>query len=424
MKSFSLASLPHAILSFCLYLSLLRGTNMGLFYPAAENEIGAIDYTFQMIMNLMLLIGVTAYFFLKNDYHYLISRFSSAIFGLLAFGVSVSLICSVDRIESAKYVLAFLVVSLPTVLYCHEHGFEKLLKAYAKFMTVIAFLNLAYIFAFPQHAIMAGNHAGAWRGMFEHKNPAGAIMGLGTFIILLQVDVRHKMQFLFYLGGATICLVFTILSHSSTALVTTSVMIICYASFYFLMHLKSSKERVLVVLVLSAISVLLYSFAGDAIIKFVFGLIDRDPSLTGRTGIWSAIFDLLAERPLVGYGPGMSERYEFMQQIQGEVGWEVKSMHNSYLDMLTGYGYPVTILFFLYLFSMIGKALLYPTTNRNEAIKLAFSASMIVNMLFECFAESGGFLSRTIIWLFILCAFCVISEIVMKRKDNLPPQSV
>lgn len=411
MKVFSrMASLPHFVLSGCLYLALIRGTNMGLFYPSAEDEIGGIDYTYHAMMNIVLLVGLGSYFLLKNDYSYFLKSISSSFIGLIGAGILVSLAASIDVQQSLKAVLALLVVTLPPVLYCREFGAEKLLRALGVFMAWMAIFNILYVFIFPEYAIMSGKHEGAWRGMFEHKNPSGSIFGLGIFLSLLHMDIMNIRKGIPYILGGLSCMAFMAMSKSSTAVISTFVMGVTCCLVYFLLRLRTGKDRVLIVLSSATFLVIVYVFMGDDLSKAVFAALGKDQTLTGRTEIWAAVFDLVGNRPLFGYGPGMTERPDFMQQLQGAVGWELKSMHNSYLDVLIGYGYVVAVMIFCYILMKLFQAILAQARTEKDRIILTITTGMVVDMLVVCFTESGGLLSRSIVWIFIVCGICIIID--------------
>ena len=80
-------------------------------------------------------------------------------------------------------------------------------------------------------------------------------------------------------------------------------------------------------------------FAATALIvvwpDFLFTLLGKDVTLTGRTGIWSAVLDSIAKRPLLGYG------YQaFWLGLEGEsyrvilaVSWVLAQAQNGFLDV-------------------------------------------------------------------------------------------
>jgi exopolysaccharide production protein ExoQ len=73
---------------------------------------------------------------------------------------------------------------------------------------------------------------------------------------------------------------------------------------------------------------------------FLFSLLGKDVTLTGRTGIWSAVLDSIAKRPLFGYG------YQaFWLGFEGEsyrvilaVSWVLAQAQNGFLDVMLEMG--------------------------------------------------------------------------------------
>jgi O-antigen ligase len=73
----------------------------------------------------------------------------------------------------------------------------------------------------------------------------------------------------------------------------------------------------------------------------VFTMLGRDPTLTGRTDIWSAVLHSGSERPWLGYGYNA-----FWQEWNGpsaavltEIGWEAPNSHNGLLDLWLELGF-------------------------------------------------------------------------------------
>ena len=57
---------------------------------------------------------------------------------------------------------------------------------------------------------------------------------------------------------------------------------------------------VVCILLLGALSVAAVMIVATP--DLLFSLLGKDATLTGRTGIWSAVIDSIAKRPLLGYG--------------------------------------------------------------------------------------------------------------------------
>jgi O-antigen ligase len=80
---------------------------------------------------------------------------------------------------------------------------------------------------------------------------------------------------------------------------------------------------------------------------FFMNAIGRDFSMTGRVDLWKAIFSVIKERPLLGYGYeafwtefGVKDAY-----ISRFAGWLPGSAHNGFLDIMLELGVAGAIIF-------------------------------------------------------------------------------
>lgn len=423
MKFNSSLPLSHFILTFCFYLSLLRGTNMGLFYPANEFQLGEIDYTPQTMMNFVLLLGLISYFIVIKNFHFLLHSLSRAFIFLIVAGVTLSLLMSVDRIQSAKYVVAMIVVILPTILYMKVYGIDKIINSFIKFIIISAFLNLAYVFIMPEYGIMVDRHDGRWRGLFEHKNIAGPFFALSFFFIFRSLDFKKTFSNLLKILTIMICVVFTILSQSATAIVIFMMMLVAYPAFIGIISLRNIHQRIGLSLAFVSTIILTATFFGSQIENLFFTLTGRDATLTGRTGIWDVIFDLVSNRPFTGFGAGMSERPEFMERIQSGVGWEVKGTHNGYLNLLIDYGYPATIIMVVFVLKNWLKFFRLNVANKAEITLVALAASVGFTCLILSFTTHATLFSRSIFWVFLVFALLIIDYVARIHKNALNSKS-
>jgi exopolysaccharide production protein ExoQ len=423
MKFNSSLPISHYILTFCFYLSLLRGTNMGLFYPANEFQLGEIDYTPQTIMNFVLLLGLLSYFIIIKNFHFLVYSLSRAFIFMIVAGVTLSLLTSVDRIQSAKYVLAMIVVVLPSILYLKEYGVEKLMNAFVKFIIISAFLNIAYVLILPEYGIMTERHEGRWRGLFEHKNMAGTFFALSFFFIWQSFDFKKTVNNLLKILALIFCLLFIFLAQSATAFVIFIMMSVAYPAFIGIISLKNIHQRIGLGLALISTVILMITFFGGQIESLFFTLTGRDATLTGRTGIWEVIFDLVSNRPFTGFGAGMSERPEFMERIQSGVGWEVKGTHNAYLDLLINFGYPTTIIMVLFILKNWTKVFFINLVDKSEIKIVALASGIALTCLIVGLTTAATLYSRSIFWIFLVIALMIISYAPYINKKLLNPKS-
>ena len=419
-------SLSRFLAICCLYLSYIRATNIGLFYPADEYDLYNINYMPQTLMNFVLLLGIAGYFVLTDDYSFIRVAMARYLPVLLLAGAVLSLGFSVDRTESLKFTLAVVAISAPTLLYRHLFGPDRLLSALGKFALAMAYINLVYTLLFPQYAIMVNQHAGRWKGLFEHKNFAGPFFSVAFYLVLHDVRWRRPAWLLTQLVGMGICLTFVYKSQSSTALVTLAAMAFFYPSMMAIYRLEGLKDRLTVILVLSSLALAILAVAAPVLADLFFAATGKDATLTGRTGIWSVMLDLVGEHPFLGFGVGMSERPDFMMQVHHDVGWDVKSTHNSYIDLLISFGYPEAILILATLFGIWLRALAHPVRDVASLRNHALGASLMLVVFIVSFAGASALASRSIFWLFMVSGATVLAmpattgKLPLGRRNGAP----
>lgn len=415
MLKLSLPSLSGALISFCLYLSLVRGTNIGLFYPSDEFQLASIDYTLQTVMNATLLAGLIAYFSMIKDCRFFVDGLSRASIALITTSVFFAYIFSVDQIQSLKFILALGVVTLPAILYARHYSANQMIMAVCRFIVVMVVINILYVLALPQYGIMSGLHDGRWRGLFEHKNTAGLFFAIAPLFMILYETHRSMVHRIIKYAVIMASIWFMMKCQSSSGLVMFFTILTFAPLFYCVLRLNTMKERVAVLLGMLSILLFTFTFFGSSIENFILGATGRDSTLTGRTGVWSAVLDLVSQRPLVGFGPGMSERSEFMERIQGAVGWEAKGTHNGYLDLVINFGYPASVVMVGYILSMLGKGISANTRDNYTVFVMVVAVTSIIASLIVGFANASTFFSRSIIWIFMVIAFVLIEA--CRRTD-------
>src|SRR5215469_1184096 len=175
-----------------------------------------------------------------------------------------------------------------------------MLAAVALITLVACYLGVLLV---PQLAVhqatdfLEPEHAGEWRGVFAHKNQAGAVMVMIIFIGLFVMRMRSLA-----LGGAIVALaaIFLGFSQSKTAIGVLPLVLILSA---IIGHSRRPVVGIaLVVAVLAAFN--LFS-VGTVIFEPVHQLVAMvmpDATFTGRTDIWQLGAQAVAQRPITGYG--------------------------------------------------------------------------------------------------------------------------
>lgn len=198
--------------------------------------------------------------------------------------------------------------------------------------TIVA--SIVFALAFPQYGRdLLGGHATAWKGIFMAKNYLG---NLALFFLTVAVAYRARTPFLRAVRVSQIifCLIAIAFSRAATAYLLTAVYFGYTATMKTLRGFRKKDYFVLFILLLTA-----FSAATTVILvwpDFLFGLLGKDVTLTGRTEIWSAVIESIAKRPLLGYG------YDaFWLGLEGEsyriilaVSWVLAQAQNGFMDVM------------------------------------------------------------------------------------------
>ena len=187
-------------------------------------------------------------------------------------------------------------------------------------------------------------HAGSWKGHYDHKNIAGAAMAVFAIIGVYALRQGKQAVGLLLVLGAVVFVYFT---KSKTSLVLLPLAILigwCVERIPFLL--------IRAILCLGPIALLILLTLGAVLVPEVEAVnkaIMRDPTFTGRFDIWRYGFEMLAERPWFGYG--FEAFWQTPTTLQGEsrleLAWAVEKIihgHNSYLDIALTLGVPGLVL--------------------------------------------------------------------------------
>ncbi len=186
--------------------------------------------------------------------------------------------------------------------------------------------------------------AGDWRGVFDHKNTASAVMVMLIFIgvyltrsgaaVVGPLVTVLSVVFLFFAAG-----------KSSTAL--------CLIIFAITALVSAARTfRVRAVLCLAPLIVLNLMSVGAVLspaLASVASLLPFDASFTGRNEVWRFAFASIAQKPFFGYGYFAFWGSDYVKEIDtGEAidNWVLiaSHSHNGYLDSALALGIPGLLL--------------------------------------------------------------------------------
>lgn len=375
---------------------LFRTSDIGFGYPNIEELLGYANYTPQKIAQALVLLLLIVYlFFFPKRIRVL--RLNSLNAYILTATIAMSVLFSNHFFLSARYLLSFLVVLLPVVFFINVYGVEKLVTLVTRFLFCLLILSIAYVILFPQYGIMGGNHSGAYRGMFLHKNVFGFFCVLTSIFCLfsyLNEAVRGKKR---YIMLYALCAIATLKSLSTTSMVLFLFALIAFLYFHSVYWIKDTSLR-LVLYYTFVIFVSIFLFTFSVYFEEITYALGKDPTLTGRTELWEILIYIGSDRPIFGHGFGLFFRPEIMHEYSSEFGWDAKSAHNSYLDLYLGLG-ATGLCSFLWI--LISRIVSYPRTLKLVYSRLLSITGLIVIMCFG-FSESGAFLGTGLVSLLLV----------------------
>lgn len=247
----------------------------------------------------------------------------------------------------------FLVVSLFKVwvlIFCSfiaayigiTYSIKDLLRKLSWFVAIIIGYSILLAIFLPHIGLHTQPpHLGAWRGIFFAKNYTGTIMALSSLIFLFGFTVENKINnrinnsIFFFLS---IGLVF--LSKSATGIIALILLLTGFFSALAWIKWRKSLSRGHYLL----ISILV--FCGIYLVftnlEFVFSLLNRNTTLTGRLPLWSFLVDKgIAGNPFFGTGIGAAWIDQgFRLSTQKAIGWPYSPIvsDNGWIDLFLNLG--------------------------------------------------------------------------------------
>jgi exopolysaccharide production protein ExoQ len=214
-----------------------------------------------------------------------------------------------------------------------RYTFDELLELFLILGTGTIVASIVFALALPQYGLdRMGGHSTAWKGIFSAKNYLG---DMAVFFLTMAVSYRGRTSFLRSVRASQIffCLVAIAFSRAATAYLLTAIYVVYFVIMNTLHRFRKKDYFVLCILLLGFVSVAAVLIVATP--DLLFTVLGKDSTLTGRTGIWSAVIDSIAQRPLFGYG------YQaFWLGLEGEsyrvilaVSWLLAQAQNGFLDV-------------------------------------------------------------------------------------------
>ena len=251
---------------------------------------------------------------------------------LLTGLVVLSAIWSIHPDITARRGISYILTILVAALLPLRFGIEGFMKVLSWSFAISAFGSIAFALAMPQYGIMQeGDLAGCWQGVFCTKELLGSVMAVAVFVeAYILVSGSEKQWWRFGLLAVYCALVF--LSRSTTALIT----IMAYGAgicVYLLWkrHHLLGRIGVMGIVFILAMGVVVAGLEPE----LAFGALGKDSTMTGRTLLWPVVTELIAERPVLGWGYRAlwQPEDEITRRVDDVAGFSVPSSHNTFLEI-------------------------------------------------------------------------------------------
>jgi len=161
-----------------------------------------------------------------------------------------------------------------------------------------AVLSLATGILLPAYGTHVINGVLSWRGVFEHKQDLGRIMGFAASLFLVSVlDKRSKRWAT--LASLICALILVTLSNSVTSLIVFLFSLGLVPFYKIIKQRRYRAFQLVVILLLYTIVSLIVTVNVETIVVKGF---KKNLEFNGRTPIWTLAIEKGLERPVVGYG--------------------------------------------------------------------------------------------------------------------------
>jgi exopolysaccharide production protein ExoQ len=262
------------------------------------------------------------------------------------------------------------------------------------------------------------DHVGAWKGLYDYKNTLGSMMIVGLISFYLT-SARSAGEKLYRAIGFGICAAIILLSTSKSALLL-GVFALLVVVFY-----QKYRWRGELSIVLTSLMLPLLTWCGFMVVNnwvpLVTGL-GKDPTISGRTGIWLAALHHIQERPWLGFGRSAFWAPGSLYAIRA--GERVSSLyvpphaHNGFLDLLLDVGYIGLAVFAIIFVWVYGQSLwlAYNAQRPEDYWPVGYLSFLAMNNMTE------SFLVRLAnpFWVLFLIAALNLPELIKARRRGSP----
>ena len=307
-----------------------------------------------------------------------------------------------------------------------RYQFDELLELFLILGTGTIVASIVFALALPQYGLdRMGGHSTAWKGIFSAKNYLG---DMAVFFLTMAVSYRGRTSFLRSVRASQIvfCLVAIAFSRAATAYLLTAIYVVYFVIMKTLHRFRKKDYFVLCLLLFGVLCVIAVMIVATP--DLLLTVLGKDSSLTGRTGIWSAVIDSISRRPLLGYG------YQaFWLGLEGEsyqvilaVSWLLAQAQNGFLDVtleMGAAGLAIVVLVFGFAFRDAG-ACLFRSRDDAQLRAVEWYLAVVLLTLICNFDESFLFEPKHLGSMIFVIACVGLKQEWVRLQTSAAPQAV
>jgi exopolysaccharide production protein ExoQ len=274
-----------------------------------------------------------------------------AIGSVLAFSavgfLCLSALWSLDPPTTVRVAIVYLFVILGAIGIARTMDADEYMHLLSLVCFSSAIASILLLVASPSNAQMGftdetGFVTRDFIGIFSQKNVLGQVMATGTLATLHDIRVTRGR----YLGKLFMLFVFVGMAYASKSTgALMAALLFCGISGFDSLWRKGGAARTtgVILAVFLAPMIMVAMIAPDTLLE----MIGKDPTLTGRTEIWTYVIQDIWMKPLLGWGYYVfwEPTNPYAAEISNALRWSVPNAHNGLLEFLLGVGVLGTALF-------------------------------------------------------------------------------
>jgi exopolysaccharide production protein ExoQ len=211
-------------------------------------------------------------------------------------------VCSALWSVSAQITLQMSVgAGLCTLFACYlsaRYTAERLMQLLIFMGVASGVLSIFFALALPAYGLFQGYGGGAWQGICDHKNTLGISM---AFLLtpVFFTDAYGRGRKLIY----SVMLIFLIYKSQSRSAWFDTVGLLLFIGWLSLVRRVRARELPPILLITATIGVAAI-LAGVHFWPMLTTSVGKDPTMTGRQGIYIEVWRSILKHPVLGYGFG------------------------------------------------------------------------------------------------------------------------